>query len=180
VAIWDAWEPGFSEVELRLAEDRYGFRFPPDLRDLLRLRRLPHGYDWSSGFDAIDHALKAVGQGIVFDVEHNGVWWREWGPRPASEDERAVVVAEQVQQAPQLIPLRGHRFMPAQPSEAGNPVFSISQMDIIYYGANLIDYLSNEYGSPPAYRLDGDIRFTPFWSTAVERAYGPEAMWDGE
>jgi hypothetical protein len=46
---------------------------------------------------------------------------------------------------PKLLPIYGHRFLAAQPCRAGNPVFSIKQTDIIYYGADLPHYLLNEF-----------------------------------
>jgi hypothetical protein len=33
--------------------------------------------------------------------------------------------------------------MPERPFEVGNPVLSVSQTDIIYYGSDLQDYLEN-------------------------------------
>lgn len=47
--------------------------------------------------------------------------------------------------SPKLIPIYGHRFIPDSPSEWGNPIFSISQSDIIRYGGSLADYLRWEF-----------------------------------
>ncbi len=65
--------------------------------------------------------------------------------------------------APTLIPLIGHRFLPSEPNEAGNPVFSVYQTDIIYYGANLEHYFNNEFRGWSASE-DGAYRQIPFWS----------------
>jgi hypothetical protein len=46
---------------------------------------------------------------------------------------------------PKLLPISGHRYLAAEPCLSGNPVFSIMQTDIIYYGANLAHYLLNEF-----------------------------------
>jgi hypothetical protein len=46
---------------------------------------------------------------------------------------------------PKLLPISGHRFLAAEPCRPGNPVFSIMQTDIIYYGADLAHYLVNEF-----------------------------------
>jgi hypothetical protein len=68
------------------------------------------------------------------------LWWPEWGEEPASPDARKEVLRSVVSHAPKLIPLIGHRYLPEEPHEAGNPVFSVYQSDVIYYGANLTDY----------------------------------------
>ncbi|WP_197086969.1 hypothetical protein [Bradyrhizobium sp. LTSPM299] len=39
----------------------------------------------------------------------------------------------------------GHRYLPEQPHESGNPVFLIFYTDAIYYGANLNDYFEREF-----------------------------------
>jgi len=46
---------------------------------------------------------------------------------------------------PKLLPIYGHRFLAAEPCRSGNPIFSIVQTDIVYYGANLPHYLLNEF-----------------------------------
>jgi hypothetical protein len=68
-----------------------------------------------------------------------------------------------------LVPLISHRYIPSEPNEAGNPVFSVYQSDVIYYGADLADYFEHE--------LDGwapvttPIKHIRFWSDLVERAF---------
>ncbi|MFX8441345.1 hypothetical protein ABTL81_20405, partial [Acinetobacter baumannii] len=80
----------------------------------------------------------------LFDVENNAFWLAEWGSRPTETIARREIVQAAVAAAPTLIPLIGHRFLPSEPNEAGNPVFSVYQTDIIYYGANLEHYFNNE------------------------------------
>ena len=55
------------------------------------------------------------------------------------------VASEGVKAAPRLIPVFGHRMMPAEPHQTENPVFSIHQADIICYGFDLADYLRREF-----------------------------------
>jgi len=71
-----------------------------------------------------------------------------------------------VANAPKLIPLISHRYLPAEPCEAGNPVFSIYQSDIIYYGANLTEYFERELVDGNR-SLTGDIKHIRFWSEFV-------------
>jgi hypothetical protein len=78
-----------------------------------------------------------------------------------------------VSRAPKLIPLIGHRYLPEQPHEAGNPVFSIfAGTDAIYYGANLKDYFEREFGDWHGRRRPWptQIKYIPFWSDLVERS----------
>jgi len=46
---------------------------------------------------------------------------------------------------PRLVPVLGHRYLTVYPCSSNNPVFSIWQTDIIYYGTNLGAYLTNEF-----------------------------------
>jgi hypothetical protein len=43
-------------------------------------------------------------------------------------------------QAPRLIPLISHRYLPETPNEADNPVFPVYRSDAIHYGIDLADY----------------------------------------
>lgn len=67
------------------------------------------------------------------------------------------------------LPIYAHRFIPNSPNELGNPVFSIYQTDIIYYGIDLIDYFSNEFDIevPKSYITVEQPKVIPFWSELV-------------
>ncbi|HEY2661073.1 MAG TPA: SMI1/KNR4 family protein [Caulobacteraceae bacterium] len=134
------WAEGYTQAELEAAQEKYGLSFPPDLVALFRDRRPVLGYDWRRDDDDIRAMLKWPLEGLLFDAENSGLWWPEWGERPRAPAERAEVVGRVVSDAPKLIPLVSHRYLPTEPHEAGNPVFSIYQSDAIYYGANLADY----------------------------------------
>ena len=158
----ERWTTGYSALELREAEKRFGLRFPPDLFELLRQRRPVQGYDWLTDQAAIERALLAPLEGILFDVE-NGLWRSDWGERPETAKARAEMVTEIVWSAPRLIPILGHRYLPETPDARGNPVFSVMQSDVIYYGRDLDDYFAREFNEtvPP---LTGEARYIPFWS----------------
>jgi hypothetical protein len=164
------WTSGYTQAEVETAQQRFGLRFPPDLVELLLERRPVAGYDWRADDDRIRQALRDPLEGLQFDVEHNGLWWPEWGDRPATPDERAEVIRALVEAAPRLIPIMGHRYIPESPHEAGNPIFSVMQSDIIYYGADLADYLRRDFATdPPRSPVGAPNRRIPFWSDLVER-----------
>ncbi len=162
------WAEGYTQAELDIAQEKYGLSFPPDLVALLRDRRPVLGYDWRFDDIEIRTMLKWPLEGLLFDVEHGGLWWPEWGERPATEDARAEVVGKVVSEAPKLIPLVSHRYLPAEPHEAGNPVLSVYQSDVIYYGVNLTDYFEREFGDPGR-ALPQGVKHIRFWSDLVER-----------
>jgi hypothetical protein len=167
----ERWTDGYTSAELDAAQERYGLRFPPDLVDLLLNRRPADGYDWRTGHADIRRALQDPLDGLLFDVEHNTLWWPEWGEKPASAEERAEIVTAIVKAAPKLIPLIGHRYLPERPHEAGNPVFSVMQSDVIYCGADLEDYFEREFHPEPWPRkpVRVEVKHIPFWSELVER-----------
>lgn len=132
------------------------------------------GYDWTKDDEAIRAAIAQPLEGLLFDVENDGLWWPEWGNRPNDPNERAKIVQQVVRESPKLIPLLGHRYIPETPTEAGNPVLSIVQSDAIFYGVDLADYIRREfvdgYDKPI---LLSDVKTIPFWSELVVRASKP-------
>ena len=163
-------DPGLTDDEITAVQRELGFAFPPDLRHFLQLA-VPRGRgfpDWRLEFpvelrDRFDWPL----EGLLFDVEHNNFWLPEWGDRPKSFDEAKAIATRHVRAAPTLVPVFSHRYLPSEPSEAGNPVFSVYQTDIIYYGANLQSYFEIEFlGSQ--WRAPEFPRPIRFWTRLVE------------
>jgi hypothetical protein len=163
------WAKGYSQAELDRAQRRSGLVFPPDLIDLLRRKRPVGGHDWTDD-RAIQRALDEPFNGLLKAVEDGRLWWPEWGRLPATARAREQVLREVVSRAAKLIPLIGHRYLPEQPHEAGNPVFSIfAGTDAIYYGANLKDYFQREF-TLKCRPWPTKIKYIPFWSDLVERS----------
>jgi hypothetical protein len=70
-----------------------------------------------------------------------------------------------------MVPIYGHRYLPAEPAAQDPPVFSIYQTDVIYYGDDLLDYVVHEFHAPPLHpSLITESRRTPFWSDLAEGA----------
>jgi hypothetical protein len=162
------FEAGLTDVEFDAVERRFEFRFPPDLRTFLQAG-LPCGSSFPNWRFSDERALRdwldLPRQGILFDVEQNDFWLEEWGSRPATPESRKQQINELVSAAPRLIPVYSHRMMPVEPCEAGNPVFSVHQTDIIYYGVDLRDYLIREFFASDvgAWPIPEQVRRIRFW-----------------
>ena len=171
-------ESGLTDSEVELTQSKYGFQFPPDLRELLQ-HALPIGPMFPNWRDERDDLIKEQLswplEGILFDIERNGFWMEEWGPKPNDSAAAFEIARQAVARAPRLIPVYGHRYIPDEPQLAGNPVFSAHQTDIIYYGGNLAHYFANEF-RPGVYRWSEEhertVRKIRFWSRLVDMNNG--------
>jgi hypothetical protein len=166
---------GYTQAELEDVQDRWKLRFPPDLLELMRKRRplMPRGFDWLKTPSAeIQRILEWPFEGLWFDVQENELWWPEWGEKPKALFDQGKKLGEIIARAPKLIPLDGHRFLPETPNERGNPVFSVYQSDVIYYGADLADWIVREERGWEAGRAIDPTqppKEIPFWSEMVRR-----------
>jgi hypothetical protein len=181
------FDPGLSDAEVAEVERAYSFTFPPDLRLFLQTALPVSGSfpNWRAGPDSpagrmtLRERLAWPLEGICYDIEANHFWLDRWGPRPDSLDEACAVARWHVEQAPKLIPLYSHRYLPDMPSAAGNPIFSVYQTDIILYGADLPAYLAAEFGVPNPYPPPDRPRWIRLWSELVEYN-GGGYVWDNE
>ncbi len=168
------WAKPLSEAEISEIENKWGLSFPPDYRLFLNvlhttdrpplarkwvggLMRLIKGsselvegvgfHDWRSNDDVVRERLEWPLSGLEFDIDHNALWLNEWGDKPSSVALQKQKLREEFLKAPKVIPVFGHRYLLSDPCEAGNPVLSIYQADIITYGLSLRGYLLNELSS---------------------------------
>jgi hypothetical protein len=155
---------GLTDDEVEYIEKTFSFRFPPDLCAFLKTA-VPfwNSPRWRSGSESdirewFDSPLKNV----LIDVERNDFWLPEWGQRPNKLSEALEIASLKVREAPKLIPILAGRFIPDRPHESGNPVFSVHQTDIIYYGFDLEDYLRHEFNLPRE-EWPTQIRQIEFW-----------------
>jgi len=158
--------PGLSDAELEAVESRYGFTFADDHRVFLKAG-LPLGRSWPDWRDGDTHDLRgrldAPAAGVLFDIGHNGFWYPGWGERPKDRKAALGLAREHLLDVPQLVPVFGHRYLPAGTGQSGHPVLSVMQTDIIYYGNHLADYLRHEFGGAAA-DLSRTRASVPFWS----------------
>jgi hypothetical protein len=164
------FDAGLSDAEVLSIESEFGFRFPPDLRAFLQTA-LPRGSgfpDWRSGDRRVLHDwLDEPRHGILFDVERAAFWLDEWGPRPSTQNESLNVASDILRTVPRLIPIFAHRMMPDEPNDSGNPIYSVHQTDIIYYGFDLTQYLEAEFHLERSQPSPATPRPIRFWDLIV-------------
>jgi len=139
---------GLSSAEIAPIEAELGFRPPEDFVYLFQSLRDPGRvlFPWSDfKKQEYDDQIRWVLEGIEFDIKHAKFWLDRWGRRPATLSAALDLARRDFETWPKLLPISGRRFLPAEPCRRGNPVFSICQTDIIYYGTNLAHYLVNEF-----------------------------------
>src|SRR5260370_13855027 len=160
------WLGGLSEQEIATIEKNYHLCFPPDYR--LSLQALhsvdrplvgaryadnetmipitaPAFYNWQTDTEAIQAAYEWLVEGLCFDVQWSNLWPQSWGAKPETTEAQEARVRELVNAAPKLIPVFGHRYLLAEPCEAGNPGLSIYQSDMMIYGVDLHHYFLAEF-----------------------------------
>jgi hypothetical protein len=160
---------GLTEDELFAAEAAVHCDFPPDLRLFLG-QALPVGDHFPNWREpdgvALAEQLAHPIEGVLFDVRVNHFWMPHWPKRPTDFGASVEMATGLLATWPKLIPLYGHRYLPSEPSEPGNPVLSVMQTDITYYGSNLPDYFKNEFVSR-GWPLKSECRKVPGWGYFV-------------
>ena len=139
---------GLSSEQISRIQLQLGFRLPDDFVYLLKNIRDPGGvlFPWENFKKReYDEMIAWVRHGVEYDVQHNNLWLERWGERPNSQPAALEIARADFATWPKLLPIHSHRFLAAEPLRVGNPVFSIMQTDIIYYGANLQHYLAHEF-----------------------------------
>jgi hypothetical protein len=166
---------GLSSDEVASIEAQLGFRLPVDFTYLFQNLRDPSRifFPWSSFTkQEYDESIRWVLKGIEFDIDRNKFWMERWGKRPSTLSAALDIARNDFETWPKLLPIHGHRFLAAEPCLPDNPVFSVMQTDIIYYGANLAHYLLNEFvdHNYSLHTRQQEIRRVRVWSYLAEDA----------
>jgi hypothetical protein len=167
--------PPLTDTEITCLQETFVFEFADDHRAFLAAG-LPRGErwpDWRHGTaEQLRDALTSPVIGVLFDVEHNAFWDRNWGECPADARARSRLARNKLAQVPQMVPIYGHRYLPAGRGTSGHPVLSIHQTDVICYGTDLVDYVYQEFGFGTGFERT-DPRWRPhptvaFWSESID------------
>lgn len=163
------FEAGLTCEEISKIEKIYEIQFPKCLKEFLM-----EGVPISKGFynwrnfeqENIDFIKEIIYLPIktIYELAAEVYWCDDWGEEPENEIDIAEKVREKLKNAPKLLPIYTHRYMPMLLDEQP-PIVSIHGIDIIYYGENLEDYFHVEFGR----KRQSEIRFEnidpiPFWS----------------
>src|SRR5262249_10309360 len=146
-----AIDAGLTEAEFARVQDEFGFQFADDHRAFLAAGlpgntrpepREPGVFythaqpwpDWRNGDPAtLREFLGWPAEGVLFDVEHNRFWHHTWGPRPDDLSLALEIARRMLDAVPTMVPVYGHRYLPAGKGTFGHPVLSMWQTGIIYY-----------------------------------------------
>lgn len=181
----DAIGPGLSGAELARIEGDYEIEFSDDHRAFLAAG-LPYRSeplvsneqvcytwewpwpDWRNGDpDRLRRHVEGLTRWALHDIERGRVWTPAWGRRPADDAEARRIARDKLGQAPRMIPVYAHRYLPGGSGTFGFPVLSIWQTtDVIVYGSNLDDYIQNEFGNRQHSSIGSTMtaKPVPFWS----------------
>ncbi|MFJ8176367.1 hypothetical protein [Streptomyces sp. NPDC094469] len=153
-----AFEPGLTDAEFSRIEGEFGFEFAEDHRSFLAAGlpvNIPprDGQTWSRPWpewrsgdaDSLRDQLAWPVEGVLLDVGHHTFWHEGWGERPADGTAALETARHHLAEAPVLVPVYAHRYLPAGRGSFGHPVLSMWQTDIIYYGLDLADYMHQEF-----------------------------------
>lgn len=163
------FEKGLTLDELKQIEMIYQIEFPGSLREFLMLA-LPVSkgfYNWRNIQDDNVRFIKKVINKPLSDIRNMAgevYWCDDWGEEP--DDEKIILeeVIARLKEAPKLVPIYAHRYIPIVLDE-NPPVISIHDIDIIYYGENLEDYFNIEFGKKTQDKIQfQNITPIPFWS----------------
>jgi hypothetical protein len=147
------FEEGLNDYEFEKIESKFGVVFPNDLKLFLQ-NALPisdgfthwrHGLESEKITENIITSLDWPLDGMIYDVKNNGFWFDQWGGKPKGLSDQINLATKFYFTYPKLIPIYSHRYNPNNPIQAGNRVFSVCQMDIIYYGYDLASYFAKEF-----------------------------------
>ena len=174
------FDNGLNDVEFLQVEQKFNLCFPPDLKIFLQTGlpisdKFPN---WRKALtdtqtaDIINERLEEPLSGVLFDIEHNNFWTTElWGELPNTLQQKLSIATDNLKDYPKLIPIFAHRYISGEPNENDNPIYSVYQTDIIYYGYDLASYLANEFGFALTHDfelLDKPKREIKFWCWCVE------------
>ncbi|KAK1422029.1 hypothetical protein QVD17_24870 [Tagetes erecta] len=142
-------QQGLSEAEFAKTEAEFGFVFPPDLKAVLSAG-LPVGPgfpDWRSGGSARQQLRAEFNlpiASIMFHIARNALWSKSWGLRPPEQEKAMKIARNKLKQAPVLVPVFNHCYIPCKPALAGNPVFYVDENQIFCCGFDLSDFFNRE------------------------------------
>ncbi len=158
------WQP-LSEEQINSIELKYSVRFTSEHREFLKIlhaidkkeiveyedegeiimEQCTFFYNWLENEEEIIKTMKEPYQWMLDDIESvNKVWLKSWGIKPKSIEKRKNIFDEWFSNVPNLLPLKGTRFIVSDEHLKWNPILSIRGSDIVMMGWDFRTYLLNE------------------------------------
>ncbi|HEL2041345.1 hypothetical protein J5581_11380 [Streptococcus suis] len=148
-------------------EKIYKIKLPKEFKEVYSNVRYHSGqlYDWGDfseeNVNKIKRLIKAVKDDLyenIDDIE----WSNDWGEEPQNIDVKRKIIEKKIEDAPNLIPISGHRYIAAMDELEKAPVVSIVDTDIIYYSFDLNGFFSGK--KIPKETLIANLPYIPFWT----------------
>jgi hypothetical protein len=163
------FDKGLSLGEIKEIEEIYSIVFPESLKNCL-MHALPVSKGFYNWRDKSLQNIEFIRNEINYPLDYirknpEEVYWKdEWGEKPKSITEIRDFVLNLTNDAPVIIPVYLHRYIPMGVSD-NPPIISVYGSDVIYYGKDLDDYFDNEFGEN-GIRTDllSNYQRIPFWS----------------
>lgn len=168
------FDDGLKPNEIKEIEGFYNVVFPIELRELYS-KGLPISegfYNWRdksrANVNIINFMLNNPITEIVQDLRDGLVWCDQWGKKPLKYEDSYALMMLHYREAPKLIPVYSHRYIPYMVEIDKVPIFSIHGTDIIYYGTDLISYLEVEFHLKKYDDIaNAQYPYIPFWSNFI-------------
>ncbi len=145
------FDKGLTEEDIEELEILCNFKFPNEIKEFLKFA-VPIGdlfYNYNDlskkNINRINDFQKNIEDAFLFDIEHNN-FLEMFRKRFQSKNDNELQneILKYLHSSSKLIPLYGHRCFISGMNNS--PIISFQQpSDSIFYGANLEEYLNNEF-----------------------------------
>jgi hypothetical protein len=88
--------------------------------------------EWCGDPDDLHRQLGWPVKGVLLEVESGEHWNPAWGEEPDTTEEAVEVARLAMEDVPRLIPVYGHRFLPAGRGTSGHPVLFVCGTDGVW------------------------------------------------
>uniref|UniRef100_A0A7N0T553 Knr4/Smi1-like domain-containing protein n=1 Tax=Kalanchoe fedtschenkoi TaxID=63787 RepID=A0A7N0T553_KALFE len=179
-------QEGLSDDEFSEIEAALSFKFPPDLRSILR-EGVPVGAGFPNWRSASKQQLQLLIDLPILEickaVRDGGFWMNAWGVKP-SDKEQAVAEAERRIRgaAPALIPIYKRFCIPDDPNLAGNPVLEVADGEVRIAGFDIAGFFeervefSDRRVRAPAWKAT-EARNIAVWTEMAAAGRGGSGGW---
>lgn len=135
--------PGLTDSEISSIESTFHFTFPPDLRSILQAG-LPVGPGFPNWRSSSSQQLQILTSlpilGLSKEISRHDFWFGPWGDRPDDNDDAVDLAKDFLKNAPILVPIYRHCYIPSTPCLAGNPVYYVNGGDVKLWSYDVVAF----------------------------------------